>query len=763
MIRLIPFELGRIWRKRSFLLSICSLLLLHLFLLWYTSLPDEETPPLSSYKALREELSGKSEEEKRSYLAGLKERVDGICFVQDILALQGFQNEMGSILAEQELQSRPGVFEAYYPLYQSGAYLEFTPSFAQERTLIDEAYEECRKVSGYGAYLRSIQENKEALSGISIFGGQAGDTFSSRNLQRSAADYTGLTDRNIRFIPSKGITSAMQGVWTDLLLVLGVMLFVGSLIAEEKEKKLFYITRGTRYGVLHSIAAKLAALLVHCVLLTALFYMVSLLFFGQATGWFEWSAGLQSVASYMESSLPVSILGYVVFSVLTKAFVLFGIGAVLMVFCILSGIMALPFLAGAGIIAGSVLLYYLVPAGSAASMLKYINPAGLMKTEDLYGGYLNFNLFGYPVSRLALSLLLTLLLCVLGTAGSLWFFYRMRSMEGRRLRLPFSVPFRPHTKLLRHEAYKLFVTNKALLVLFLFAVLLAYRSLDRTYTPSVREQYYRDIMAELEGGLTDAKEELIAAERARYEEAFRKIEQVDEMVGAGEMSTGMADTLKAQANMVLAFYPSFQRVEKQYEHIKQYGGGFVYDTGWLCLFGILEDSFPVDFVMISVGVLLAVSGAAAMEYQGGSLFLISATKAGRRRIFMYKALVCGIAAAALALVPVLCRMYRISSVYPLHGLGTDIRSIPRFAGGVLPLPVLCFLLLFAFSQSIAAAVTAWLTMLLSVWRKNQVQTIFFAMLFLVVPMLLKLLGFEMAKWFSLYPLYGWSGMVGWDC
>lgn len=760
MVRLIPFELGRIWRKRSFLLSVCSLVLLHLFLLWYTSLPDEETPPLSAYKALWEELSGKSEEEKRSYLTRLKERADGICFVQDILAMQGFQNEMGNILAKREMQEHPGVFEAYYPLYQSGAYLEFTPSFAQEQALINEVYEECLKVSGYGAYLRSIQENKETLSGISIFGGQAGDTYSSRNLQRSAADYAGLTDQNIRFAPSKGITSAMQSIWTDLLLVLSVMLFVGSLIAEEKEKKLFYITRGTRYGVLHSIAAKLTALLVHCILLTALFYMVSLIFFGQSTGWIEWSAGLQSVVSYMESSLPVSILGYIILSILTKAFVLFGIGAVLIVFCILSGIIALPFLAGAGIIGGSALLYYLIPAGSIVSMLKYVNPVGLMKTEDLYGGYLNFNLFGYPVSRLVLSFVLAFLICILGTVGSLWLFSRMRSMEGRKLHLPFSVAFRPHTNLLRHEAYKFLVTNKALLILFLFAVLFAYRSLDRTYTPSVKEQYYRDIMAELEGELTDEKEELIAAERARYEEAFQKLGQVDEMTNAGEMSAVIADNLKAQANMILAFYPMFQRVEKQYEHIKQYGGGFIYDTGYLYLSGILEDSFPVDFVMISVGVLLAVSGTAAMEYQSGSLFLIRATKVGRRKIFMYKALICGMAAAVLALVPFLCRIYRIASVYPLHSFGADIRNIPHFAEFVLPLPVLCFLLLLAFSQSITAAVVAWLTILLSVWRKNQAQTIFFALLFLVVPMLLKLLGFEMAKWFSLYPLYGWSGMLG---
>lgn len=94
MLRMIPFEFSKIWRKRSFLLSMCVLLLIHLFLLWYTSLPNEETPPLSAYKTLCAEISGKSETEKALYLSELKEKID----------------------------SHPGMFEKYYDLYQSGEY-----------------------------------------------------------------------------------------------------------------------------------------------------------------------------------------------------------------------------------------------------------------------------------------------------------------------------------------------------------------------------------------------------------------------------------------------------------------------------------------------------------------------------------------------------------------------------------------------------------------------------------------------------------------
>ncbi|MDE6233058.1 MAG: hypothetical protein K2M60_06905, partial [Lachnospiraceae bacterium] len=702
MLHLIPFELGKIWRKRSFIISVCVLLLLHLFLLWYTSLPDEETPPLSAYKKIQKNLFGKSEEEKANYVIKLKETIDGVCFVQDILTMQGFQNEMGSILTEQELQNHPGVFEKYYELYQSGDYLKFTDSLEQEQFFINEIYAEQEKVSGYGEYLCYIKENRDILSGISIFGSQAEGTFSSRNLQKSAEDYAHLTDQNIRFTPSKGITSAMESIWVDFLLFLGMMLFVGNMITEEKNKKLFFITRSTKNGIMYSIISKLTALLIHCVFLTILFYAVSLVFFAQSAGRFDLGAGLQSVASYTESSLSISILEYILISVLTKAFVLFGLGAVLTIFCICSGVAVLPFLAGTGIIGGSVLLYYLVPAGSILSVLKYINPVGLMKTENIYGGYLNFNLFGYPVSRMFISILLIFLICIIGISGSLWVFCHMHSFEIRKLRVSFSMPFRPHTNIMCHEGYKVLVTNRALLIILLFAAFLTYKSFDRTYISSVSEQYYQSIMTELEGELTYEKESLVLSEKARYEEALKKIEQLDEMVSARELSSDAADSLKAQANMTLAFYPAFRRIEEQYDNIKDSGGSFVYDTGYLYLFGVVEDTFSIDFLILTIGIIFAVSGVVTMEYQSGLLFLISTTKTGKRKILLRKVLICGIVAMLLALIPILCRVFRIASVYPMHSFGAVIQNISHFTEFPVSLPIGCFVMLFVLSQIIAA-------------------------------------------------------------
>lgn len=448
MFRLIPFELGRIWHRQSFILAVCTLLLTQFFLLWYTNLPGEDTPSLSAYKAVWKQLAGMDETQKGDYLAALKETVDDMCFVRDICAMQSLHSEIGNALAMQEMQRRPGVFEANYETFQVCGYLQFTDSLEQEAKLIDELFAEQQKVAEYGHYLESIRTNRDTLRDISVFGGQTKNSFSVRNLDKSAADYENLQGRNICFTPSRGITSAMEDPSTDLLLFLALLLFMGSLMMEEKEKKLFFITRCTRYGRLQNICAKLLALLIHSLAVTALFYAVNLIFWGQCTGWWDFGASLQSLAPYRESCLPVSIGDYILLSILTKALVFFGIGALLTALCMLSDIAALPFLTAAALSGASLLLYVTIPAGSASAPLKYLNPAGLLRTENLYGAYLNFNLLGYPVSRLAMSLLLTALLAAAGILGSILLFCAMPSLEARRLLPSLRLPFHCHGKTL---------------------------------------------------------------------------------------------------------------------------------------------------------------------------------------------------------------------------------------------------------------------------------------------------------------------------
>ena len=560
MHRLIFYELDKIWRKRSFILSICVLMIINLFLLWYINTP---------------ELIGTTEE-----------------------------------------------------------------------NYIDELYEEQQKVAGYKEYLRSVQESKDNLSSISIFKKQGQNDYAARNIEKSAKDYSGLSGKNIRWMPSKSLKISMESVWTDLLLILSVLLFSGNLIFAEKDKKLFDITRSTKNGRLQSGIAKIAALFVHCTIITILFYGMNLIYAEITIGFGDLTADIQSVAIYMESNLQISILEYIIYSVLTKGFVFFATGTVIMAFCIFADRIVLPYVAAFLLYGISYIAYLTIPAVEKWSVFKYINLIGILETQKLYGSYLNFNIGGYPVSRLVLTRSIIIDLAISGITLSILLFVYGRNFELVKSRSKHKKHFHPHISLLYHEGYKIMITNRAVVVILLFAILIGWQIIGKEYNPSAQEQYYRDIMLQLEGKMTDEKEALIISEQEKYDKTFSEIERIDNMTANGKISEN--------------------------------AGSFIYDTGYLYLFGLKNNDLLINLFLLSLCVVAAFGNVIPMEYQCGVWYLLGATKAGKKKIIYRKAAVCIMAVMGLSIIPVICRFINISKAYPMHGAGAAITDIPYF-------------------------------------------------------------------------------------
>ena len=751
MARLALFELAKVWRRRAFLLSALALMAVNVFILWYVNLAGPSAPGLTAYKRLCTDLSGMSEEEKHAYVGRLRETIDGVAFVDNILLLRA--SGMGEQFAEAQLAENPGVFEKYYDLYASGAYLRYTASLTAEKAFIDGLFREEAGVYGYQAYLAEIQEQKERLGGISIFAGTGQDSFAARNIQKSAADHEKLTAQNVRWIPAKPVTLAEGGVWTDILAAALTFFFTVGLVAEDRRKGLDSTVRATRRGILPTAAGKLAALLIHCLALEAAFFTVNLAFSGVAAGWWDLSARLQSVSVYRESGLEVSLRSFLLLSAATKAVTLFAAFSLVMALCVACKSATAPYLAGAALWVGSWALWRFVPAASAASPAKVLNLFALMRTEELYGGYLNLDILGRPVSRLGLSLALAAVVLLAGAALTVCLWRRPPEPSTRTARRGRRSRFRPHGSIWRHEAYKLLITNHGLALLLAFACLIAARSLSDPPVPSSAELYVQNLMLTLEGDLTQEKEALIAAETARFDEAFEEIRQIDAAVVSGEIPEDVGDTLKAKWQAVTAFYPAFERVLDQYRLVREGTGAFLYDTGWLYLLGALGETQLPDFLLLTLGIVLALSNAGAVEFSSGAWAVLGATKAGRRGVVRRKAAVCAAASALFAAVPFVCRLIRVAGAFPLHGWLTPAGMIPLYRGLLASIPVAALAAAKLALQTACGAAVGLVVLGLSLWRRNHVQTVFFALLILIVPGVLLALGFHMAGRLSLYPIY----------
>ncbi len=753
MARLALFELSKVWRRRAFVLSALALLTVNVFILWYSSLGGPSAPGLTAYKKLYTDISGMSEEEKHAYVGKLRETVDGVSFVENILLLRA--SGMGEQFAEQELAENPGVFEKYYDLYTSGAYLRYTDSLAAEKAFIDRIYGEESKVYGFEAYLQEIQERENLLGGISIFGdAQNEDNFSTRNIRKSAADHAAMTTQGVSWVPTAPVTAPAQNLWSDLLLITLSFLFVTGLVSDEKQKGLAAVTKATKRGVVPTIAAKLLALLVYCFVTETVFFTVNVLFSGVTAGWWDLSVRLQSVAAYRESSLKFTVLEFYALSVAAKSLTLFAAFALITALCIVSGRVTVPYFGGAALWVVSFALWRFVPAASAASPAKHLNLFALLRTESIFGAYLNLDLGGKPVSRMALSLGLGLAIALVGIALDLFLYRRPVGLTAERALRPRPWPFRPHASLTRHEAYKLLITNHGLAILLAFTCLIAAQGLSKPYTPSSMEQYYQSVMLSLEGELTEEKEALIASETARFDEAFEEIRQIDAAVASGEISEDVGDALKANWQAVTAFYPAFERVLDQYELVKN-GGAFLYDTGWLYLMGALGVPELSGFLLLTMGLILALSGAGAMEFSSGAWSVLCATKTGGRGVLRRKLALCALAGAIFAAVPFIFRAVSTVRAFPIHGLFTPARMIPLYRGLPTFVPAGALGTAKLTLQMLCGAVMALTVALLSFWRGSHIQTIFLAFLLLAAPCVLSALGLKAAQSFSLYPVYAW--------
>lgn len=756
MIKQIPFELEKILRKKGLLILL--LLLINIFLVWYFNKPNESEPPLSAYKAISQDLSEMSPKGQIEYLNGILEDINGLKIVESVTFFQLQNTDYGRETAELLLETRREVYEKYKDIYAAGDYLKYTNSLKTEQAFIEEILAECKVVAEYDNYIKSIGENKELLNGVSIFHKEGGNSFSERNIEKSFYDHEGMTADNIRFAPSHGVKNASQSLVTDLLLILSVFLFAGGLITDEKEKGLFYITRASCGGIAKCLGAKLSAMLICCFAVTALLFGANFVYAQVTTGICDFSAPLQSVADFTESSLKITLGEYFLLRYLIKSIVLFTLGTALCIVAIVSSHGFVLPLCGAGFLALNYAAYIFIPAYSKFAPLKYLSFWGLIDPKELLGGYLNFNINEYPVNRLTLGIILIAACFVGAITAAFALFAKGRSLEIRRKRivLPLS-PF--HGSMILHEAHKILFTNRGAAVLLIFLLLIGYGNLNREYTVSVGEEYYQKFMLSVEGKLTDESEEKIFNENERYENAFKQIELIEEMIGSGEIERAEGERIKSAYQSQTMFYPYFLRVWEQYNHAKESGGMLIYDTGYGYLFGRHGKGYLTDYLLLTLCTVFAFSNVLPIEERYRSWNLISATSKGKRKIIISKILVCAICVAITAAVPWVFRIISFSKVFPLGMWAGSASDLPMYYNLAVNIPIWAFIALMIILQIITFMIVTGAVLLISQKIKRGTGTLFAGLALFVVPPTLAVMGIDFAKWFSLYPIYALSSVM----
>ena len=738
-------ELRKVWGGRVFPVLLAILASANLLLLWMGTRPTAKQPPASAYRAVGAELTGKTMEEKGTYL---REKCEEI---ESLVKIGQYYRELayGDYGLTQYRQDNTAMFDAYEQEYKDKSYTLFTDDLNTEYRLFSQLQSEYNTVAGYGDFLQSVQTKANQLSGISIFQNDR-TGYDLKNIERTAQVYAGLTETPIDYFPQKGLYTAISYAFTDLILLASMLLLALILVRQERDSGLLSLVRSLPGGRLKTALAKLAAFAASLLVVLTVLYGVNLAYCSASFGLGSLNRTIQSVPALMRCTMQITVGQYLLRFLLAKWAGAFVMGLWVMLAALIAkraaagwiGALALP-LAMYGIRAA-------IPATSHWNVVKYANMVSLLQTNELLGNYRNLFWFGSPVS---LPLVEWLTAAVLG--GGLFAVFcavfakaQLLPTAKRSLTLAFSHTTRA-TSVPREEGRKLLLMNGAAVFLAAFLAFGIYQGITSESYLDADEIYYAYYMKHISGPWRTESYNWLTEQGKEFDPML----EVQRRVIGGKLSS---DALLAYSSLQQKYTVYQQIVQSNIQYyLKQNPGAWlVYETGYKKLFGFTGTADVQDTLLAGLLCALCFSGLFAMERKGGMDEILAATPLGRKYTAKAKLRQSTLVAAGITLGTVLPHLWQILRDYGLPALLApamsiaELQTVPKFI-------TLSDLLIFWFICRFAAClcmsrITLWLGQKLG----NLLPALFISAVAYCLPALLSLSGMKNGiEWLGFYPLF----------
>lgn len=558
-MRIALFEIQKICKKKSLVLLLAAFLLANVAVLWYAD-SFRRLPPAAAYQEIQEQLACMTEDRKGAFLLENYKKAYACQLLQELETIRGMtqlSEEHRQEMTRRVLQEAPDLIERYSSLYYAREQPRYTESFEEEAAFWLELYRQWQVTSGYPQRLSQIENASARLTAISIF--QSGETnsFSSRNVQKTAADYKKLQGMTVPYAITEGISFPLDFPATDAFAVCIAFFLALRLITEEKQKGLFGVLRVTKKGRAPLIAGKILALSTVLFFSAAALYGSGLVYGALRYGLPSLALPVQAVNGCIDSVLSIKLGEFLLLFFVMKWLACLAFAAILLLVTIHAKSAISGFLCGAAIYGSGAVLSALIPPLSSLHILRYINPVGILDTYGILGTYYNLNLAGRPVGMQSVALVFVLLLLALFTGLSVFSFLFRRNWDAAEFFLAARLRRRKRKQrggqggIYRHELYKILVLNRAAIVLGLFFVLAVTQIPSFVSGMTIQQQRIRNYSSVLHGDVTEEKLAFLEQEGARIQEAHEKMDQIAQRVKQGELSPQAADALSAEYQAIL--------------------------------------------------------------------------------------------------------------------------------------------------------------------------------------------------------------------
>ncbi|MBQ9947885.1 MAG: hypothetical protein IJO91_05800, partial [Oscillospiraceae bacterium] len=169
-------------------------------------------------------------------------------------------------------------------------------------------------ISGYPEFLRSVQDNAENYNTIAALSGG----FSAENIRRTAQDYAALDGVQPTLGENKGFV-LLSGYLTGDIVIIAVTLLVAASFTEERKKGLVTLIRSTKNGRRLLSVQRTGIIIITALLTSILIHSVCFAAAQFTCGDMSVLRPIQSVPEFSLCPFRITILDYLVYSVLMKA------------------------------------------------------------------------------------------------------------------------------------------------------------------------------------------------------------------------------------------------------------------------------------------------------------------------------------------------------------------------------------------------------------------------------------------------------------
>jgi len=523
--------------------------------------------------------------------------------------------------------------------YETGDYLHYSDNVHTEYAIFKALAEAVNREAEHRDYIRSMEERAKSMLSVSLFTKGLSE-FEKENIRRTPLDFAAVAEISLPVDISEGVEGFINASVTDLLLVLLLFSVCAFLFLSEENRSLSQITRPTANGRLPYVVSKLMAAGGLAMVLTVLFQLGNLLLMEWKYGLGDLSRPIQSVEGFMRCHLPISVGETILLYLAVKVLMMVFVSAFLCLLCILlkSGVLTCAVTALAA--AASLICQVSISSLSYLNFLRYLNPVNALSVREFIKEYANLNFFSRPVSVLYAVIFLYSVLCIAALLAAMWAY--CHTGEGQRKRKPWGFlrffkapPFLSgcHTRLVFHEAHKILISQKGILILLALVILQIsfWQQSDHPPVVSAEDAVFQSLCTNLSGGDSPENDRYIDAVQERNQEIEGKIEEIY----ASQLPEVEKENQVKALNMEKISQNVLVRLEAMQENVKSNQAEYVYDGSYHTFLLYTNHDLERNISACLI-IILLLSVVYNYEYSTGMSKLLTASFKGREETFWCK-------------------------------------------------------------------------------------------------------------------------------